>query len=32
MNAGEIIVDQLEGLDNKTCAEMIAQSFATISN
>ena len=32
MNTGDIVVDQLEGLENKTCADMIAQSFATISN
>ena len=32
MNTGEIKVEQLEGLDNKTCADMIAGSFAAISN
>ena len=32
MNTGDIVVDQLEGLENKTCADIIAQSFATISN
>ena len=31
MNAQEINVEELEGLDNKSCAEIIAQSFASVS-
>ena len=31
MNNEQIKVEELEGLDNKTCSEMIAQSFATVS-
>ena len=32
MNSGVIKVDELEGLDNKTSANMIAQAFASVSN
>ena len=32
MNSMEIKVEELDGLDNKTCAEVIAQSFASVSN
>ena len=32
MNRGEIKVDELNGLDNKTCANRIADSFASVSN
>ena len=32
MNSGEIRVDELEGLNNKDCAEKIAQAFASVSN
>ena len=31
MNAGEITVEQLEGLDNQTSADMIANSFEPIN-
>ena len=32
MNSGEISVDELEGLDRKTCYEKVAQNFASVSN
>ena len=31
MNTNELKVEELEGLDNKSCAEIIAQSFASVS-